>query len=351
MKKKYSTVAHISIVSQKPFGDLLDRNPSFEIASKIRSELIFTFDSNDNQTSTSGGALHRPSDAAYAHDPEHASTNSASSCNAENSTAAKDARDPKHEYTYRVSICSRPTPLFVSYEYVRETVPAIWDESLSAKTIPTGTSSSHGPDDREEDWVFIEKNDIQTHNAHVHGNEEEKKEEGDHHHHVPAFDYIIHLGAGFPGEYQIETIAWSKGYGGLDVDGKPGPSPARNPETGRPLDDGERLETKLPVADIVEHVKRRARDQLRDDEDDDAMKIKIKTSRDAGRYLCEYIFYNSLRAGVTRLGPELGTSKSLFVHVPREYDDEWIQRGVRVLEWIIEGLVTQLARKEGCNMD
>lgn len=75
----------------------------------------------------------------------------------------------------------------------------------------------------------------------------------------------------------------------------------------------------------------------------------VRISTDAGRYLCEYIFYASMahwnlreREGKDVSKGERLESRVLFLHVPKEVDEEAIQRGVRVVETLVTAAVSCL---------
>lgn len=61
----------------------------------------------------------------------------------------------------------------------------------------------------------------------------------------------------------------------------------------------------------------------------------IRISEDAGRYLCDYIYYSSL-AQLLRKGEE---KRVVFLHLPRDADDASVQAGVEITLELIRALV------------
>ena len=67
----------------------------------------------------------------------------------------------------------------------------------------------------------------------------------------------------------------------------------------------------------------------------------LRLSHDAGRYLCEYIYYASL-AHLWRRGEE---RRVLFLHVPAAAGAEAVRRGVEVVEGLVAAVVGALGDK------
>ena len=66
----------------------------------------------------------------------------------------------------------------------------------------------------------------------------------------------------------------------------------------------------------------------------------MRRSNDAGRFVCDYIYYAGLfeywkRAGAAAGGPR----PVMFLHVPAEADDEHVAHGVTVAIGLIRALV------------
>jgi pyroglutamyl-peptidase len=69
--------------------------------------------------------------------------------------------------------------------------------------------------------------------------------------------------------------------------------------------------------------------------------MPIEPSDDAGHFLCDFIYYSSLREALVRYGPK-GVARVLFVHVP---PDGTVEEGVQVLKAVIKSLVLRTAAK------
>ncbi|KAF6039760.1 PGPEP1 [Bugula neritina] len=102
---------------------------------------------------------------------------------------------------------------------------------------------------------------------------------------------VVHVGVShLAEELTIEKLAHNCGYKSLDVNGKTAPSQCYS-KTG-----AECLHTTLDV------------DKLCKDINDSSCLAMALPSTDAGRYLCEYIYYASLSHS---------TSSVMFIHVPK----------------------------------
>ncbi|XP_061720707.1 pyroglutamyl-peptidase 1 [Cydia pomonella] len=134
---------------------------------------------------------------------------------------------------------------------------------------------------------------------------------------------MIHVGVSRLAEsLTLETQAHRKGYQRQDYLEQ---CPA-NHCCAAPGGGAVRLHTKLDVSRICA--------ELNQDEE-----LTAVESKDAGRYLCEYIYYTSLAADNTR---------TLFVHVPdmNVWDTARVTRG---LERIVSLCLTQLRERESLN--
>jgi hypothetical protein len=153
-------------------------------------------------------------------------------------------------------------------------------------------------------------------------------------------DYVFHIGmAGGRDYYALETRAHRDGYRIRDVDGRDGflDGEARWKKESRGAG-GELLPDVLECGWGVEDVERRWRAELGlGREEAEAEEPRVKMSVDAGRFLCDFIFYESLsvrwREGKDRVG------KVCFFHVPGETDEGSLQTGARVAEAAIRSVV------------
>lgn len=131
--------------------------------------------------------------------------------------------------------------------------------------------------------------------------------------HTPKL--MIHVGvSSIANELTLEVQAHKKGYQRLDYFDK---CPANHVCT---ADGAVRIHTKLNVERICK--------EFNDASPEDS--TRAVSSKDAGRYLCEYIYYTSL---------SVDNSRTLFVHVPdtNVYSSEQTARGLqRIIELCIE---------------
>ncbi|KAL8675070.1 MAG: hypothetical protein Q9168_000553 [Polycauliona sp. 1 TL-2023] len=147
----------------------------------------------------------------------------------------------------------------------------------------------------------------------------------------PRFDYILHIGMAAPREYfTMETRAHRDRYLGKDASGE--------------TVEGDTLwrdEYKAP--DILkpgfdtEDVWRRWKSELTD--------VDVRPSSDAGRYLCDFIYYTSLveywRRDTKAMAPVL------FLHVPGGTEDSDIEMGRKVALALIGAMVASTRRTKG----
>ncbi|KAH7101526.1 peptidase C15, pyroglutamyl peptidase I-like protein [Auriculariales sp. MPI-PUGE-AT-0066] len=149
-----------------------------------------------------------------------------------------------------------------------------------------------------------------------------------------GYDFIFHLGQGRAGAFYVETLGHQTGYNQQDVNGELAPVMDIK-EAGKVLRGaGKRyqdcesvLRTGIEVGKLVKHLK------LTDD--------KVLQSHDAGRYLCDFIFYCSLAEAQLAKEEQRAQSarKVLFMHVPPaglpHTLDEMTQMIRHVVSWVV----------------
>ncbi|KAI9926918.1 hypothetical protein ASPWEDRAFT_120829 [Aspergillus wentii DTO 134E9] len=209
--------------------------------------------------------------------------------------AAPTSPDEPAPAPHRVSIHVHPSPIPVAYSTVRETVPGIIDDYTKA-----------------------------------HGGRRP--------------DIVIHMGiASTRAYYSVETKAHRDSYNISDVKGLAG------------YEDGEKLWRQLRLPSVLQAgrsdtssasqssqvVKPRANPHPPDGDFLAVWKslvapgTDVRISEDAGRYLCEFIFYTSL-AQAYQAGQDRNV---VFFHVPGACDDEAIERGKNVAIAMIKSFV------------
>ncbi|EAW06560.1 putative pyroglutamyl peptidase type I [Aspergillus clavatus NRRL 1] len=207
--------------------------------------------------------------------------------------------------TRRVSIHVHPTPIPVAYSTVQATIPSIIDEF----------SQAHGG---------------------------------------RRPDIVIHMGiAGTRHYYSIESKAHRDSYLMSDVKGRSG---YENGEKGwRELDlpsvlEAGRSANALAMTDVtvqsqdtsLSHAGQPSwnphppNDKFLNVWKSFAPGEDVRISEDAGRYLCEFIFYTSL-AHAYRQGQDRNVA---FLHVPGAYNDQAVQTGREVTVALIKALIT-----------
>jgi len=140
-------------------------------------------------------------------------------------------------------------------------------------------------------------------------------------------DYAVHIGmASGRRFYSVERRGHRDGYGMEDVDKELLGDPARKKIEGDQWIWHGLPEELLTAADI-DDVWRRWRIAL--------PTTDVRISEDAGRYLCDFIYYSSL-AHLTKKGEK---RRVVFLHVPVDSDEAAIQTGIEVTIELIRGLV------------
>lgn len=139
------------------------------------------------------------------------------------------------------------------------------------------------------------------------------------------YDLVVHIGLA-PGRsyYSIETCAHRDGYVKKDVRGA-------LPEGNTVRHGGQEcpaiLQPSLDLADIW----RRWKDMLQQPEED------VRPSDNAGRYLCEFVFYTSMLEFSNR--DPSGARRCMFLHVPSGIKQADLARGTKVVLALIAALV------------
>ncbi|CAG7999185.1 unnamed protein product [Penicillium olsonii] len=187
--------------------------------------------------------------------------------------------------TRRVSLHVHPTPITVAYSAVRDTLPLILEEFAAS-------NGGRRP------------------------------------------DLIIHIGIASPRpHYSVETLAHRDDYLITDVDGRAG------------WEDGEKIWRQMGLPPIL--IPGRAtedpssKSSYQPDEEfldvwrSFAPNSNLQISKDAGHYLCDFIFYTSMS-----LALQQGHDRNiLFLHVPGSSEDADIEQGREVALGLIKAMI------------
>jgi pyroglutamyl-peptidase len=142
-------------------------------------------------------------------------------------------------------------------------------------------------------------------------------------------DYMIHIGMATSRKfYSVERRGHRDGYEMRDVDGK---RPGETKERGKEWDG---LPGELLTDASINDTWLRWRAALPD--------ADIRISEDAGRYLCDFIYYCSL-AHLFKKGE---AKRVVFLHIPLESDEAAVKAGVEITLELIRALV-QSGRLKG----
>lgn len=181
------------------------------------------------------------------------------------------------------------------------------------------------------------------------------------------YDLILHIGQGRVGGMQIETVAHQLGYRLLDArqalapiaDGDQFTSDedANVPEQymsiqernagmnrGYPIPQG----FEAHLGDESQLVNRLDTQRLADDLSVRFPDITIKKSTNAGRYLCEFIYFGSLSGSLMaqdrakRDGSDVTRTEALFVHVPPEDMPLSIEQMTNVVQQLVQDVAIGL---------
>ncbi|POR39652.1 Pyroglutamyl-peptidase 1 [Tolypocladium paradoxum] len=195
---------------------------------------------------------------------------------------AKDASSRQAADTPPVRILVHPEPVRVSYKVVRALVPSLWETYQGRKV-----------------------------------------------------DVVIHMGMAGPRPfYQIERRGHRTGYKSLDVDG----------ERLEDEDDGcrgegwiwhgmpDEIETDLDLQDVLERWQGHS-----------AKDMDLRISEDAGRYLCDFIYYSSLSTLLKERRPR----RVVFLHVPCDASDRCVAQGRELALNLIRAIAeSETAKKQ-----
>lgn len=136
------------------------------------------------------------------------------------------------------------------------------------------------------------------------------------------WDYAIHCGAtSRQSQVYIETLARRHGYNHVDTDKLLAPN--NGSFVPASANEQESYSTPFNVPELVAHLQQNKK-----------WNGEVVVSENAGQYLCEWVYYGSMRRA-----SKLDT-KVLFVHVPGE-GGEWTHEGLaRCVEDIVSWIVT-----------
>lgn len=160
-----------------------------------------------------------------------------------------------------------------------------------------------------------------------------------HENYFGTIDLILHIGmASGRQHYTAELYAHRDGYTkNKDLDGKT-----------LPPDDGAKhypdcpimMTTSLDFSDVLSRWKLKIEGLPKGAA---AYGADCRPSEDAGRYLCDFIYYNSLawygRRNGKLDGGKVTDRPVLFLHVPAESGSEMIEKGTQVAQALIEAMV------------
>ncbi|CAM1506587.1 Fc.00g062280.m01.CDS01 [Cosmosporella sp. VM-42] len=200
------------------------------------------------------------------------------------------AKDPhsrrQNTHVPEVRILVHPEPIRVNYKVVRELVPSFWQTYQGRKV-----------------------------------------------------DIAIHIGMAGPRPfYCIERKGHRDGYRFADVDGEKLDEEAEKKSGDKWIWHGlpDELETELDVEDVL------TRWQGMSSEDAD-----LRISEDAGRYMCDFIYYSSLAQRLKQEKPR----KVVFLHVPSDASEKSVTQGkelmVNLIRSIVESEVEKIMKEQG----
>ncbi|KAL8860426.1 MAG: hypothetical protein Q9178_003085 [Gyalolechia marmorata] len=146
----------------------------------------------------------------------------------------------------------------------------------------------------------------------------------------PRFDFILHIGMAAPREYfTMETCAHRDRYLGKD-------------EAGETMEGDTLWRDEYKAPEILrpgfdtDDVWRRWKSEITG--------VDVRPSGDAGRYLCDFIYYTSL-VEYWRKNPEV-MAPVMFLHVPGSVEDFGIETGRKVALALIGAMVASTRRTQ-----
>lgn len=92
----------------------------------------------------------------------------------------------------------------------------------------------------------------------------------------------------------------------------------------------------------VDDVWKRWRLNLSEKTQEGGKELDVRISEDAGRYLCDFIYFSSL----AELEKKREDRRVLFLHVPVEADEESVRRGVDITVELIRAVVVSGMMKD-----
>lgn len=148
-------------------------------------------------------------------------------------------------------------------------------------------------------------------------------------------DIAIHIGMAGPRLfYSIERRGHRDGYRGLDVDDKPLDDEERRQREGKDwiwAGCPEELLSDFDVEDVLQRWRGNS-----------PKWSDLRISEDAGRYLCDFIYFSSL-AHLCKLGEK---RKVLFLHVPSDAGEKDIATGRELLLQLVRSVVESETAKK-----
>lgn len=165
-----------------------------------------------------------------------------------------------------------------------------------------------------------------------------------HNDHADTIDAVLHIGMASGRKYYcIERYGHRDGYvKNKDLDGKIPP-----PDEGSTIfaDCPAKMTTSLNYDDVLLNWQTNV---LGISEDQPGCDSELKESQDAGHYLCDYIYFNSLAHTGRRSGKMEGGGQTarpvLFMHVPAESDGDMLERGTAVTVELIRAMADSFVK-------